>query len=298
MTDSEILRLRERIHSLEQELRERDQEVAFLKNELSEVNFRLERLVEQSKYELKLIHKIQNALVPTEYPNISGFEFSTKFVASAIKGGDYFDLFDIPEKMKFGIMMSCSSGYAMSALLMSVLMKYSGYRLTGKSDKAAEIVREIQSELAGQLDDSHEASFFFSLVNRRTYQMDFCALGSVSVFYFDYSSGEIELLKNNPFPLTKKKIDNLECQLISLNPRDRLIICSHGLFEATDLDGKRFTPKELLPALKAVARSPVHDLRNEVLYQVEKFTSGAEVRRDRTVVVMEVKDRVIKLAKG
>ena len=30
-------------------LKERDEEVAFLKNELSEVNFRLERLVEQSQ---------------------------------------------------------------------------------------------------------------------------------------------------------------------------------------------------------------------------------------------------------
>src|SRR5690606_8635562 len=112
-----------------------------------EVNFRLERLVEQSKYELKLMQKIQNFLVPTEFPSISGFEFSTKFVASPVKGGDYFDIFDMSEKMKFGIMMSCSSGYAMSALLMSVLMKYSGFRLAGTKDNVSEIVQEIQTEL-------------------------------------------------------------------------------------------------------------------------------------------------------
>jgi hypothetical protein len=41
----------------------------------------------------------------------------------------------------------------------------------------------------------------------------------------------------------------------------------------------------------------VHDLRNEILYQVERFAQGKDIPQDATVVVCEVKDRVIKLAK-
>ena len=41
-----------------------------------------------------------------------------------------------------------------------------------------------------------------------------------------------------------------------------------------------------------------NELRNEILYQVEKFASGRDLPHDLTVVVTEVKDRVIKLAKG
>ncbi len=41
----------------------------------------------------------------------------------------------------------------------------------------------------------------------------------------------------------------------------------------------------------------VHELRNHILYEVQKFGQGSEPVRDQTLVVLEVKDKVIKLAK-
>ena len=42
----------------------------------------------------------------------------------------------------------------------------------------------------------------------------------------------------------------------------------------------------------------VHELRNHILYEVQKFTGHNEPLRDQTIVVLEVKDKVIKLAKS
>ena len=84
--------------------------------------------------ELKLAHVIQKALVPTEFPHISGFEFSTKFVPSSISGGDYFDIFEHQDKMKFGILLADSSGYQFSALFLSTLIQFSS-RMVRISEK-------------------------------------------------------------------------------------------------------------------------------------------------------------------
>ena len=42
----------------------------------------------------------------------------------------------------------------------------------------------------------------------------------------------------------------------------------------------------------------VHELRNHILFEVHKFAQGTEPVRDQTLVVLEVKDKVIKLAKS
>ena len=285
------------IEKLKKILREKDDEVNFLRNELNEVNFRLERLIEQAKYELKLIGKIQHYLVPTEFPNISGFEFSSKFVASSIQGGDYFDVFDLTEKMKFGVVMSCASGYAMSALLMSVLMKFSGLRLLGESDDLGKIVTGIRDELRGNIGESESASLLFGMVNRRTLEFEFSILGDISAFYLDRSSGEVNLLEKQHPAFGPDDIPSIVTKEIALNPKDRLVLCSTGILQSCDLAGNQMTIEKLTKIIKSKAREPVHELRNEILFQTEKHTSGAEIRRDRTVVVVSVKDRVIKLAR-
>jgi sigma-B regulation protein RsbU (phosphoserine phosphatase) len=45
------------------------------------------------------------------------------------------------------------------------------------------------------------------------------------------------------------------------------------------------------------AKAGVHDLRNELLFQAQRVSGLEEPLRDQTVVVIEAKDQVIKLAK-
>ena len=90
---SEAGALKARIRELEGELVDRERDLSVFREELGKANIQLERFITQINSELKLASTIQKALVPTEFPNIPGFEFSTKFVPSAVSGVDYFDIF-------------------------------------------------------------------------------------------------------------------------------------------------------------------------------------------------------------
>jgi sigma-B regulation protein RsbU (phosphoserine phosphatase) len=50
-------------------------------------------------------------------------------------------------------------------------------------------------------------------------------------------------------------------------------------------------------AIIRAPRSGVHEVRNEILFQAEQHSGKSEPVRDQTVIVTEIKDRVIKLAK-
>ncbi|MEK7356718.1 MAG: hypothetical protein AAB250_09725, partial [Bdellovibrionota bacterium] len=91
-----IVQLKARISELESELADRERDLSVFRDELAQANTQLERFIKQISQELRMASLIQKSLVPTEFPNIPGFEFSTKFVPSPISGGDYFDTILLP----------------------------------------------------------------------------------------------------------------------------------------------------------------------------------------------------------
>src|SRR4051812_47916848 len=117
--------LKKQIKDLQDELAAKNKEIVRYRQEVSSVNAQIEKIISDLGQELKMALKIQKILSPVELPNIQGFEFSSKFIPGMKMGGDYFDIFEHNDKMKFGVIVTSASGYAMSALFLSVLIKLS-----------------------------------------------------------------------------------------------------------------------------------------------------------------------------
>ena len=98
-------------------------------------------------------------------------------------------------------------------------------------------------------------------------------------------------------PLKKDFDETPLTHTISLGARDRLILCTEGVWSASSKSNEVFGKDRLIKTILQAQRSGVHSVRNEILYQIEKFTELSEPQRDQTVLVTEVKDKVIKLAK-
>ena len=290
--------LKAKIRKLERELLEREQDISFFKNELNEVNTRLESLIERMQSELKAANKIQKILVPTEFPSVPGFEFSTKFVPSHLSGSDYFDIFDSAEKMRFGIILASSSGYSMSALLMSVFLKYSATRWVRQDNTVAVVIDEIVKELQKDMAEQDRASLFFGLIDRRSYELEFAIMGPICGFhYIDADKELVPLVEEAQPELSSNFQPQILFPKVNLQSRDRLILCSPGFLKVKNLADKEYTVDQVRDSILKVVKKPVHEIRNEILFQAEKFAEGTQSLKDRTVVVVEVKDRVIKLAK-
>lgn len=296
--DSEEEALKNRIRELEKEVEDREKDLAFFRKELLNANHRLEALLESLHQDLKVAHSIQQALVPTEIPNIHGFEFSAKFVPSHYHGGDYYDIFEHEDPAHFGVVLASSSGHSMSALLLSVMLKLTGQMEARRGASPHKVLHSMAQELVPKIEGDETADIFYAMVDRRKFELHYCALGSIVGLLQNYSSGEIQALEISGPGLGKNFNETLKSKTVTLNPRDRLIFCTRGIEEAQNLDGENFGAERLYRAILEAPQRGVHEVRNNVLYRVSKFISGQEPKRDMTLVVAEIKDRVIKLAKG
>ena len=290
--------LQSRVRELEIELGDREKDLAVFREELAKANSQLERFIKQISQELKMASLIQKALVPTEFPNIPGFEFSTKFTPSPISGGDSFDIFEHEDKFRFGIVLASSSGYSMSALFLSVLLKMTGQLEARKGTSPDRILELMGKELVPTIQSADQANVFYAVIDRRSFEMTYSGAGKVIGLLSSFSAAKLQRLEWTAPAFQQGFHGNLKSATIALGPRDRIILCSEGVTHALNTKGEAFGEERLYKTILAAPRLGVHDLRNEIFYQLERFTAGRDLPQDITVVVTEVKDRVIKLAKS
>lgn len=288
--------LKERIRELESDLQAKEAELAQMRLRLNATNTRLEEVIDRISHEIKMAGKIQKLLTPVEIPSITGIEFSTKFVPGLRSGGDYFDIFEHEDRMRFGVVLSAGSGYAMSALFLSILMKVSSKMEARRGMQAHELVQTVGREMQSEMKQDDRASLFYGIVDRRSFELSYCSVGDVSALI--QVSGQEALQRLSPLApaLSSQGLHELQTQKVSLNPRDRLILATQGLSQALSPEGKTWGETGLQEAIRSAPRQGVHELRNEILLRCETFSKKSEPDRDQTLVVLEVKDKVIKLA--
>lgn len=287
-----------RIAELEEEVRERQTDLKRFREELGRANQRLESLIVQLSQEVKLAHVIQKILVPTEFPNINGFEFSTKFIPSHISGGDYFDIFEHQDRFRFGVILSSASGHAMSALLLGVLLKMTGQLEAKRGSDPHQVMLDMNEQLKEHMTGDDQADIFYALVDRRNYEMKYVRAGNVIALHQSAATGEVQALDSGLGPMNAEFKSPAQSGVVSLNPRDRVVLCTRGVIEARNAKGETYGMERVTRSFLSGPKRGVHELRNHILYEVHKFSQGTEPVRDQTLVILEIKEKVIKLAKS
>lgn len=304
---SETEELKSRIRELEAEVKARENDLAVFRRQLAAANTALEGLITKVADEVKTAAQIQKVLVPTEFPNIPGFEFSTKFVPSPISGGDYFDIFEHEDRLKFGLVMASSNGYGMSALLLSVLLKMTGQHEAKRGLSPDKVLQYIAGELEPSLSTGSGtkgrdcAQVFYGIVDRRTLDLTYAAAGAVYGGIVRGSTGKLERITSEDGPIEKGSLHQpVHTKTLHLEARDRVFLVSGGVLAAKNKAGETFGEDRLIRCMMSAPKTgvapSVHDWRNEILYRVEAHAMGQDLPQDVTVLVFEVKDRVIRLA--
>lgn len=290
--------LKERISELEHELAVKEAELHRYRLELSKANTTLEKMIAQMSTEIGFAQLLQKKLSPTTIPNIHGFEFSTKFLPGTRSGGDYFDIFEHEDKLKFGILISSASGYTLSSLLLSMIIKMSSQMEARRGLAPHKMIADLAQAVVPSIQSDDKASIFYGVIDRRNYEFEYCSIGNIDGFLQVH--GQVGLVELSPTGPSLAKDFNTEpkSRSIHLNSRDRLVLATEGLKMSQNSAGVSWGSQNLAEVLIRAPRHGVHELRNEILFSNEKYSGKADPVRDQTLIVTEVKERVIKLAEN
>ena len=305
MSHSELNKWKKKAQELSVQLKEQKQIIREYEKTLQKSNHLLQSVIEKLSLELKAAHQIHHILLPTVLPVIQGCKFSFKFKGSNVDGcgKDFYEIVPHSVRKSFSITMFSCFSYSLSSLLVSARLKMMGYSRGMDNQKPHEFIMSLIKEIS-EYDQYSPSSplrmdLFYAVIDQKTYEMSYCLVGDIIVFVHSSRPGTIKQINPCVTDLKSKNLKKLKSEIVSLNRGDRLIVCSPGVLnDQQDLESNSYSLPALKKSIQQESESSVHELRNRIMYDVQQFSKQKSIIRDQSILVMEINNRVLKLAKS
>ncbi|MCY4512587.1 MAG: SpoIIE family protein phosphatase [Bdellovibrionales bacterium] len=290
-----------KIKSLEKSLKQKEMALKKYEQTLKDSNQRVKQILTDLQEGKALIRNIHKSLLPSHLPKIPHFKFSYKFTATKTGiSGDFFDVIQLNNPLQFGILLSSCSSYSLTSVFLSLFLK--SVPSLKKHSKSTDYFLETFKSLS----QSHTDTFhlFYGIVNRKDFTLNYCLKGDIFAGIRkagnkkESSFTTLQTLKTTSSSLKTQKPNkqSFKSQTIELNPKDCFILCSPGLLQRKNSKGTSFGENNIIKAVQK--KTGALDIRQNILFQANQFAGPVKSLRDQTVLIMEVKDRILKLSPG
>ena len=291
MSEDDLKKIKKDLQDLQKALTEKSSEATAYKNQLIQFSAQLDQIISKEYEQVQTLSALQKKLTPTETPQFPGFHISKKFVFGSKYGGDYFDIFEHEDKYRFGVLLASSSGYAMSALLLSLILKMTHIMEAKKGAAPSLVLKQISEELKALANAKDQSQVLYGIIDRRKLTLNFCACGRILGFYSSPFKGLMKISTDSA-GLGSAQQPHFNDIELELEPGGSLTFVTEGVLDLLTAD-------EIAAEISSkVGHKSVHDIRNDILVRAQIKSGLENPLRDQTVVVIEVKENIIKLAKS
>jgi len=253
------------------------------------------RLYESEAEKLKLerdienARKIQESLLPKDFPVLPNLEICGRMLPALQIGGDYFDLIKVSDNELFIIVADVSGkGLSASFYMSKIQTMMRLYCKAGNSP--TKILSKINEEIFGDIKRNWFITMSLALFNSSTSTLKLVRAGHTPL----YLRRDNKLLQYQPtgigVGLAEKSIfdENLKEITLKLQKGDLLLFYSDGLTDSMDPSGKLYGEERLKEIFKKVSPAEsCNSILTQILKSEKNFRNGAPQNDDITLIVLK-----------
>lgn len=241
-----------------------------------------ERERQRLEQELNIAREIQQALVPQGLRDYPHFSITGIYRPCNEVGGDYFDVFPLPDG-RIALLIADVAGKGLGAALLTTMLQGALSGMTLGVDPV-KVFNHLNQFLCQRAAVGRCATMFFGLLDPGG-ALEFVRAGHPSPLLL--RQGEVsELYSTGSLPIGLLDREIFTSSRIQLEPGDTLLLYTDGVTEAEDQDRNLFQDERLKEAFGQHRNSSLKTLLDGVENAVEKFTGGASQADDVTLLVV------------
>lgn len=250
-------------------------------------NLRLIEMERESavlRKELEIAASIQSQIIPRTLPVFPFAEVSARTVPCSGIGGDFYDVFAVPNGFVAIVADVCGKGVP-AALLASMVQGMFHGQVDTQSDSGPSLVEAIQSLNTFICLRTPSEKYVTLAVLRYTHsgagsaQIELINAGHVSPL-FVRADGHVEIISEGDLPVGLLDFARFHSIRLTLDVGDRIVLLSDGITEAEDAHGVQFGLAQLQGHL--TQRDPV----GSFFSAIEQFCPGTRPQDDQTVLAI------------
>ncbi|MBN2349128.1 MAG: SpoIIE family protein phosphatase [Bacteroidales bacterium] len=234
--------------------------------------------MQEQEFQLRLARELQQLLFKSNL-SIPGFDVTGSTHTALETGGDYFDVFPMPDGY-YGMAVGDVCGHGIgSALVMTATRAY--LRAFARTESDPEIIlTRLNQELFGDLDEYHYVTLIFVRLDPQHKTLDYVNAGHVPAYILNSHNKVEHTLNGNGIPLGfLKDVKYLKSKPIKLLSESILVFLTDGITEAKNPDKDEFGYKRALRVIQKHREESAKQI-SEHLYKALRLFSGVEHQED------------------
>jgi len=247
-----------------------------------------EETLEKQKLEeeIAVAKQIQERLLPSSIPELSGFDIFAINISSKQVGGDYYDLIPLDEN-KLAIAIADVSGKGIPAALLMSNLQASLRALVGTKMSITHMTSRINDIIYENTSSDKFITYFYGVIDKNTYKMKYCNAGHNPPFLIRKDAPTILLEKGGLILGMMSGVEFQEGE-IQLKSGDTLLLYTDGVSEAMNNEDEEFEEKRIEEVLRNNRSLTGKELIGKIINSVKEHSGSVPQGDDITMIAMKI----------
>ncbi|MDZ7347013.1 MAG: SpoIIE family protein phosphatase, partial [candidate division KSB1 bacterium] len=275
-------------------------EIGAIAQAFSDITIQLKKsqahLVEQERLqqEMHIAKQIQQTLLPSEFPELEGYEIAAYYAAAKEVGGDFYDFVEV-DKDTVGVAVADVSGKGVpGAFVMTMIRTALRSEARGIKD-AAEVLAKVNDFVVNDMKKGMFVTLLYVIIDSKRRRINFASAGHNPLILHRPSKNKTYYLNPRGFPIGIALPDkdlfrrSIESDTISLAEDDIILVYTDGVTEAMNPKRRLFGEERFLNVIRECGGKTAQEFIETLKKELKSFTEGNEQNDDITVVAIKEK---------
>jgi len=255
---------------------------------------------ERLQKEMQVAQEIQQTLLPSEFPELEGYELDSYYAAAKEVGGDYYDFVEV-DKDTLGIVVADVSGKGVPGSLVMTMIR-TALRTEARGIKdAAEVLARVNEFVVNDMKKGMFVTLFYVIIDSKKRRLNYASAGHNPMILYRASKEKTYYLNPHGFPIGLSLPDKnlfrntIESDTLSMAEGDILLIYTDGITEAMNRKRQLYGEERFLNVIREHGQLPVHDFVQKLHEELLSYTEGTPQSDDITMVAIKEKSTAEKI---
>ena len=235
---------------------------------------------------LNIAREVQRRFMPSQMPQIPGYEAATWWFPNEAVGGDYCDVIPLTDgRIALCIADVCGHGLGPSLLMASVRASLRTLLLRETSPQV--LLESLGRALVDDFQNGAFVTMVLAMLDPRSHHVRFANAGHAPAMLYRAESRSFVELESTGLPIGV--IDPPDCPLgpvLTMHPGDIVVLGTDGIVESMDEQGTQFGNERLHECIRKGASGPMPELVRNIGRAVELHFAGDSPPDDLTLLAV------------
>jgi serine phosphatase RsbU (regulator of sigma subunit)/putative methionine-R-sulfoxide reductase with GAF domain len=239
---------------------------------------------ERLEAEVQLARQIQQTFIPESLPQFSEWELAARWKTARQVGGDFYDVFDLPNR-RLGLFIADVADKGVPAALFMALTRTLVRAAVTELESPAEAMKRVNNLLIPDTKQGMFVTAVYAVLDMESNELTYVNAGHNPPLWIKCDGG-VERLRRTGVALGAAEEVKFEQRVIPLEKDDSILLYTDGLTESFNIEEELFGEERLMQAIQANSYASASDLLDLVEKSLLNFVQDMPPADDLTMLVL------------